>query len=177
VRSHFYEHSQVGKTMRREAGPGTGTVSLIRASIRAAHNGNSNRAERVLHPRRSGRSVEPVSSEPRIELKAHSMPLYTDQAHKGSIPPSSSRGGQNTKATRAVTDRSRDLREIQDVEKAAPAPVSQHSNYTFPSRGLQTNRESARTSSQRHIDVSRKLSRTFSSTMLGFIGWNSTDLR
>mmetsp|Transcript_22286 Transcript_22286/g.73819 ORF Transcript_22286/g.73819 Transcript_22286/m.73819 type:complete len:1165 (+) Transcript_22286:167-3661(+) len=140
--------------MRREAGPGTGTVSLIRASIRAAHNGNSNRAERVLHPRRSGRSVEPVSSEPRIELKAHSMPLYTDQAHKGSIPPSSSRGGQNTKATRAVTDRSRDLREIQDVEKAAPAPVSQHSNYTFPSRGLQTNRESARTSSQRHIDVS-----------------------
>jgi|MDSX01.1.fsa_nt_gb hypothetical protein len=67
--------------MRREAGPGTGTVSLIRASIRAAHNGNSNRAERVLHPRRSGRSVEPVSSEPRIELKV-GVRLFRTREHR-----------------------------------------------------------------------------------------------
>jgi hypothetical protein len=136
-----------GLEMKRETGSGSGTASLVRASIRAAHYGNSRASERVLHPRRSARIVEPANNETRIELKAHSMPLYTDQTHKISIPPSSFRGPQNTK----VLDRSR---ESQDAVKTASTTTSQHSNYTFPSRGLQANRESTRASSQRHIDVS-----------------------
>mmetsp|Transcript_28804 Transcript_28804/g.93140 ORF Transcript_28804/g.93140 Transcript_28804/m.93140 type:complete len:1171 (-) Transcript_28804:414-3926(-) len=135
-----------GLEMKRETGSGSGTASLVRASIRAAHYGNSRASERVLHPRRSARIVEPANNETRIELKAHSMPLYTDQTHKISIPPSSFRGPQNTK----VLDRSR---ESQDAVKTASTTTSQHSNYTFPSRGLQANRESTRASSQRHIDV------------------------
>jgi hypothetical protein len=94
--------------MKRETGSGSGTASLVRASIRAAHYGNSRASERVLHPRRSARIVEPANNETRIELKAHSMPLYTDQTHKISIPPSSFRGPQNTK----VLDRSRESQDV-----------------------------------------------------------------
>ena len=58
-----------GLEMKRETGSGSGTASLVRASIRAAHYGNSRASERVLHPRRSARIVEPANNETRIELK------------------------------------------------------------------------------------------------------------
>ena len=64
----------------------------------------------------------------------------------------------------------------QVVKGAITGTVSQHSNYTFPSRGLQMNKEPSRPSTHRHIEVGEDFHcNQRNLVLLGGIQWISGD--